>query len=116
MALIVWGNKVAGDVSVLLPFHASKTVARKYLQQRKHNKWTAKQFEEVDWEQLDLALKNKVDNYKIWRSKQTSGFCDTRFQVSRYSGDAYPDKRCPNCGSKEMDAHLMWCPDKDRTH
>jgi hypothetical protein len=41
MALIVWGNKVTGDVPVLLRFHASKTVARKYLQQWKHNKWTA---------------------------------------------------------------------------
>jgi hypothetical protein len=66
VALIVWGNKVTGDdASVPLPFHASKTVARKYLHQRKCNKWMAKQFEEVEWEHLDLALKNKVDNYKI---------------------------------------------------
>jgi hypothetical protein len=48
VALIVWGNKVIGDVLVPLHFHASKTVARKYLQQRKHNKLMAKQFEEVD--------------------------------------------------------------------
>jgi hypothetical protein len=58
VALIVWGKKVTGDVLVPLRFHASKAVARKYLQQWKHNKWTAKQFEEVDWENLDLALKN----------------------------------------------------------
>jgi hypothetical protein len=27
----------------------------------------------------------------------------------------YPDERCPNCGARETDAHLMRCPDKDRT-
>ncbi len=75
----------------------------------------AEQFEEVDWEHLDLALKNKADNYKTWRSKQTTGFCGTRSQVNRYLGDAYPDKRCPNCRSKETDAHMMRCPNKDRT-
>jgi hypothetical protein len=116
VALIVWGNKATGDVLVPLHFHASKTVARKYLQQWKLNKWMAEQFEEVDWEHLDLALKNKAGNYKIWRSKQTTGFCNTRSQVSCYLGDAHPDKRCPNCRSKEMDAHLMRCPDKDCTH
>jgi hypothetical protein len=115
VALIVWGNIVTGDVSVPLRFHASKTVARKYLQQQKHNKWMAKQFEEVNWEHLDLALKNKGYNYKIWRSKETSRFCGTRSQVKLHSGDTYPDKRCPNCGSKEMDAHLMQCSDKDHT-
>jgi hypothetical protein len=115
VALIVSGNKVNEDVSVPLRFHASKTVARKYLQQQKQNKWTAEQFEEVDWEYLDLALKNKSDSFKIWQSKQTSGFCGTRSQVKRYSGDAYPDKRCPNSGSKEMNIQLMQCPDKDRT-
>jgi hypothetical protein len=27
----------------------------------------------------------------------------------------YPYKQCPNCGARETDAHLMQCPDKDRT-
>jgi hypothetical protein len=27
----------------------------------------------------------------------------------------YPDERCPNCGARETDAHLMRCPDEDRT-
>jgi hypothetical protein len=60
-------------------------------------------------------MKNKADNYKIWQSKQTSGFCGTRVQVSLYSGEAYPDKRCPYCGAKETDAHLMRCLDEDCT-
>jgi hypothetical protein len=78
IALIVWGDKITGDISSLLRFHASKAVARKYhIHLRKKGKWTQVQFKEVDWDHLDLALKNKTDNYKIWRSKQTSDFCGT---------------------------------------
>jgi hypothetical protein len=116
VALIVWGNKATGDISGLLHFHASKAVARKYhTHQQKKGKWTHKQFEEVDWEHLNLALQFKADNYKIWQSKQTSGFCGTQVQVSLYSGEMYSDKQCPNCGARETDAHLMQCPNKDRT-
>ncbi len=57
VAIIVWGDKIAGNIVGPLRFHASKTVARKYLtHQQKKNKWTHDQFEEVHWEHLDLAL------------------------------------------------------------
>jgi hypothetical protein len=74
-----------------------------------------KHFDEVDWEHLKQALKNKANMYKIWQSKQTSGFCGTRAKVGMYSGELVPDKRCPNCGRQEMAAHLMLCPDNNRT-
>jgi hypothetical protein len=91
-------------------------VARKYhIHQWKKDKWTTKQFEEVNWEHFDHALKSKPDNYKVWQSKQTSGFCSTRVQVGLYSGEMYPDKRFPNCGAREIDAHILQCLDKDRT-
>ena len=64
---------------------------------------------------LDLALKNKPNMYKIWQSKQHSGFCGTRVQVGQYSGDLYPDERCPNCGRRETAAHLMLCLDESWT-
>ena len=35
----------------------------------KKDKWSNKRFDVVDWEDLDLALKNKADMYKMWRSK-----------------------------------------------
>ncbi len=60
-------------------------------------------------------MKNKSDMYRVWRSKQTSGFCGTRVKVGMYSGESDPDKCCPNCGRRETAAHLMLCPDKDRT-
>jgi hypothetical protein len=116
VALIIWGDKITGNISNSLRFHASKSVARKYhIHQWKKGKWTTKQFKEVDWEHLDHALKSKPNNYKVWQSKQTSRFCGTRVQVGLYSGEMYPDERCPNCGARETHTHLMRCPDEDRT-
>ena len=44
------------------------------------------------------------------------GFCGTRVQVGLYSGKMCPDERYPNCGAREIDVHLMRCPDEDRNH
>jgi predicted metalloenzyme YecM len=69
---------------------------------RKKNPWPNEQFDEVDWEHLELAMKTKPDMYKIWRSKQNSGFCRTRVQVGRYSGMSGQDERCPGrCPSRK---------------
>jgi hypothetical protein len=35
--------------------------------------------------------------------------------VGMYSGESDPDEHCPNCGRQVTAAHLMLCPDKDRT-
>jgi hypothetical protein len=115
VALVIWGNKVTGDISPSLQFHASKEVARRHLATRKKDKWSNKCFNAVDWEHLDLALKNKTDMYKLWRSKQYLFFFCTRVQVGRYFKDLIPDEQCPNCGRQETAAHLMLCPNDDRT-
>jgi len=115
IAVVIWGNKNTDDVSGPIRFHTSKEVARRYLGNRKKNPWINEQFDEVDWEHLDLALKSKPNMYKIWRSKQNSGFCGTRVQVGRYLGIPGQDKRCPNCGRWESAAHLLLCPSEDRT-
>jgi hypothetical protein len=115
VVLVIWGNKVSGNISTLLCFHASKELAKNYLFTHTRDKWPNECFNEVDWEHLELALKNKADMYKVWQSKQTLGFCGTRVMVGMYSEEALPDKRCPNCGRREMAAHLMLCPDNNRT-
>ena len=115
LALIIRGQKLTGDISKPLRFHASIAEARRVYTRRKRRPWTEECFDEIDWEHLDLAQQNKADMYKIWRSKQASGFCGTRVQVGRYSGELEPDKRCPNCGQREIAEHLMLCPDADRT-
>jgi hypothetical protein len=115
VALVIWGNKITGNIFPHLRFHVSKEVARKYLASRPKDNWSNERFNVVDWEHSDLALKNKADMYKVWRSNQHLGFCGTRVQVGRYSGELLPDKRCPNCGRWETAAHLMLCPDNGRT-
>jgi hypothetical protein len=98
VALVTWGTKITGNILPPLRFYASNEVARKeYLATRKKDNWSNKHFDAVDWEHLDLALKNKADKYKMWRSKQHLGFCSRRVQVGRYSGELLPDERCPNC-------------------
>jgi hypothetical protein len=115
VALIIKGNKVTNNISQPIRFHASKTAARKFFTTRKTKQWTVECFDEIDWEHLELALKNKSEGYKVWRSKQNSGFCGTRVQVGRYAGEHRPDEKCPNCGQKEIAEHLMLCPHQDRT-
>ena len=70
-ALMIQGNKVTGNISNPLRFYASKEEARKHYMNHKKDKWTAEQFQAVDWEHLELAMKGKADMYKVWRSKQT---------------------------------------------
>jgi hypothetical protein len=115
VALVIWGNKVTGNLSSPLRFHTSKEVMRQYLRTHTKDKWSNDRFDAVDWEHLDLALKNKPDMYKIWRSKQNSGFLGTRVQVGCYSGDPCVDKRCPSCGRRETAMHIMLCPDDYHT-
>jgi len=68
---IIKGNKVTNDITQPIRFHASKTSARKFFTTKKTKQWTEEFFDEIDWEHLELALKNKPDRYKVWRSKKT---------------------------------------------
>ncbi len=64
VVLVIWGNKVTGNISPSLRFHASKELARNYLRNRTRDKWPNKRFDEVNWEHLEQALKNKANMYK----------------------------------------------------
>jgi hypothetical protein len=75
VAVVIWGNEITANFSHTIRFQASKEAAKKYLGNKKKNPWPNKQFNKVDWEHLDLALENKTDMCKIWRSKQNSSFC-----------------------------------------
>ena len=81
----------------------------------KECKWSEEQFEEVDWDMLDATLEKKPEMYKTWLSKQHTGFCGTRLQVSYYKGLKRKQAWCPNCGGTETAAHLCLCPNEDRT-
>jgi len=113
VALVIKGNKITDDISQPLRFHSSRETARKHLTTKKWKPWMQECFDEIDWHNLDLAQKNKADMFIIRRAKQISGFCRSRVQVGRYSGEQYPDEKCPNCGQRETSDHLMICPDTD---
>ena len=113
VAVVIWGHKVTNDVSHPIRFHASKEIAQGLLPGTL--KWPQDHFDKVDWEHLDLALSSKSDLYKLWRSKQHTGYCGTRVQVGKYSGLDQPGERCPSCGRQESAAHILVCPDEDRT-
>ena len=59
-------------------------------------------------------MKSKSDMYKLWRSKQHTGFCGTRVQVGKNSSLECPDEKCPNCGCRETAVHILLCPNKDK--
>ncbi len=48
VALVIWGNKMTGDISTPLRFHSSKELARNYLRTCTRDKWPNECFEEVD--------------------------------------------------------------------
>ena len=93
---------MTNDVSQPIRFHASKEIAQSLPVTMKH---------------LDLTISSKSDMYKLWRSKQHTGYCGTRVQVGKYSGlDCLVclDERCSSCGCQESAAHILVCPNDDR--
>jgi hypothetical protein len=48
VALVIWGNKITGNISRHLRFHASKEMARTYLASRPKDKWSNERFNAVD--------------------------------------------------------------------
>ena len=60
-------------------------------------------------------MEKKTDMYKLWLSKQHTGFCSTRVQVGYYSGQIDDDVGCPECGEHETAAHLCLYTNNNRT-
>ena len=77
--------------------------------------WSEEHSKEVDCPHLDNTTEKKPDIYKLWLSKQQTGFCGTRVQVGYYSGQIDGNVGYPNCEECETAAHLCLCPNEDRT-
>ena len=71
--------------------------------------------DKVDREWLHKTMERKPDGYKMWISKQQTGFRGTGIQVGYYSGQVNRDIGLSTCGDKETAAHLGVCPDEGRT-
>ena len=86
-AVFVRGKKLTSDLSKATRLEASRERAKDFL--INECKWSSEQFNEIDWDMVDAALEKKPDGYKMWLSKQHTGFCGTRLQVLSY----YKSKR-----------------------
>ena len=118
IAIVVNGEKMTSNFDEEIRFDLSRRHARQFLTTglKTSKLWTEDQFDEVDWPMLHEALKGKPDGYKVWLSKQHTGFCGTRLQTARYAGDESINNSCPCCrDSREDAAHILLCPDEDRT-
>ena len=126
VAVIIDGVKQTSDVARAARFHLGRNEAEKIytaaIQPRDSRGrrppssglgWSKDSFNAVDWRTLSECLSTKPQMYQQWLSKQSSGFCGTQDMVARW--DAASDGKCPNCRCRESAAHLMLCPDRDRT-
>ena len=112
-AVLVKGVKVTGDLGEAVRFARGMEEARAFLVEQKG--WSLAQLDAVDWKSLHLTLKRKNDAFCTWLAKQHSGFCGTRVQVGRYSGNKSADVGCPNCGCTERSTHLCVCMSDGRS-
>ena len=62
---------------------------------------------------LDATLEKKPDGYKMWLSKQYTGFYGTRLQVSYYKRLKGKQAWRPKRGPIETTARLCLCPSED---
>jgi len=76
--------------------------------------WAKQAFNAVAWDAFDATLDLKGQMYRLWLSKQSSGFCGTQVMVSHWDKDR--DGLCPDCGKQETASHLNLCSETDRTH
>ncbi len=107
VALVIWGTKITGGISPHLRFHASKEVARRYLTSCSKDKWSNDRFDTVDWEHLDLALKNKQDMYRIWWSKQHSASAAQGFRWDHTQVIPFPMRDAQTADVESL--HLILC-------
>ena len=112
-AVLVGGVKIAGDVADAVRYAKGLEEAKTFLM--KEMGWSEEKFDAVDWRNLHMTLKSKLNAYRTWLSKQHSGTCGTRVRVGYYSRDDDADVGCPNCGCEEKAEHLCVCMDDDRT-
>jgi hypothetical protein len=77
-SIVIWGNKITSNISHPVGFHASKETARSLLPDTK--KWLQNHFEEVDWENLNLAMESSPTCTKCGDPNTTLVFVELGFR------------------------------------
>ena len=67
MAVFVDNRKLTRNLAKAVRYEADKEKACKYLTSQEG--WTNKEFDEVDWDRLYIALGKQPEGYKTWLAK-----------------------------------------------
>ena len=104
--LYVDGSKQASDVGKGPRRNIGQQTARDFY--REEGLLPPEVFDTVEWDGIELALKDKPRMYKLWYGKQCTGFCGTNRKLVRWG--KFTDSRCSDCsGLNKNAAHLMVC-------
>ena len=118
-AVVVDNTKLTTDVADAVRFAMGEEEARQFYTAPIKKKggglgWSNDKFHAVDWRALHEVLQSKPDMFGLWLTKQVTGVCATRVNMSRIQN--LLDDRCPNCQQRgETARHLNLCPDDTRT-
>ncbi len=100
------GHKVSGPIKPALEMHWGRAEAKRFLD-FKHIV-ASSDFDTIWWHGVDLAMKSVPKTYRIFVTKQVSGWCGTNSKVSLW--DSTITNTCPNCGTvKETSKHVTRC-------
>ena len=104
-------TKITDDVPRRIEDHWGRKVAKE-LYNKKHI-IDKSCFEDAWWEGARIVMKDFPRTFQVFVTKQTSRFCGTNRQLSRY--DPSVINACPSCGQDdESPSHITRCPDPGR--
>ena len=101
-------TKITGDIGDSVRQSESKAAFKGHLD-RKHQLW-AIDFNKVDWEATAAGLRHGSRVFRMWASKQASGFCGVG-RMMKIMG-FWDNDRCPCCkwqGVVETMDHVLQC-------
>ena len=109
--ILVGGTKVTGDALQKISEHWGKGVARELFHNRNIIDWT--HFDKAWWGGPRSVMKELPRMFQVFVTKQTSRFCGTNRQLSRYDPSVL--NKCPSCGQNdEPSGHITRCPNPGR--
>ena len=85
-AVFVEGEKLTSEAGKEVRHCLGKRDAREFYTTAKDKRgigWTSSRFDQVAWDSLRDCLDGKPDMYCVWLSKQSTGICATRSNMSR---------------------------------
>ena len=113
MVCIVDGEKMIGDIGSCVRDVRGKQFMKKHLADT--GKMAGKVFDKVDWVANGKAMEGSAQQFRLWVTKHSSGFCGTNKMLKRW-GESITEF-CPCCqkiGVSEDTRHQMHCDMDER--